>query len=196
MRYSLILRCLSTILFVAWAIGCGSTSNGDPCYAPSGETPTAAYKRLYAAVKSKDTEAIKVEMTEDTINLASVVSQRNKTPIEKVFENGFTATTFADSLPEIRDERVNCNMGAVEVWNAKDRLWEDLPFVLVNGKWKVAFGELFKDTYRSPGKGRARKEAEAANAARANEPTVNSNVNTNNPVPAPDPRNANGPQKK
>jgi hypothetical protein len=134
--------------------------------APAGggaSSPTEAYKQLYAAVKSKDTEAIKATMTRTTIDFAESVSQRNKTPLEKVFENGFTATTFAESLPEIRDERVKGDMGNVEVWNAKDNRWEDLPFIYEDGGWKLAIGDIFANTFVSPGRGRAAKEAEAAN---------------------------------
>jgi hypothetical protein len=118
-------------------------------------------------------------MTKASIDLASMVSAQNKTPLEKVFENGFTATTFAPSLPDIRDERINCNMGAIEIWNVKEQKWEDTPFMIEDGVWKLAVGDLFKGSYKSPGKGLATKEAEAANAARGNVAVPTSNVNTN-----------------
>ena len=101
---------------------------------------------------------------------------------KKFFENGFTATTFADSLPEIRDERVNGDMGSVEVWNSKDSRWEDLPFVKEEGGWKLAVGDLFAGTFNSPGKGRAAKEMEAANVMSNNmiplNPAGNSTTNS------------------
>lgn len=171
--------------------GCGnspSTAEQPSCSAGS-DTPTAAYKRLFDAVKSKNTESIKAQMTKGSIELASMVSAQNKTPIEKVFENGFTATTFAASLPDIRDERINCNMGAIEIWNAKDQKWEDTPFMIEDGVWKLAVGELFKGSYKSPGKGLATKEAEAANAARGNVPVPVGNANTNKIVNMPLPAN-------
>src|SRR5256885_11046369 len=68
-------------------------------------TPTDAYKLLYAAVKSKDVEAIKKQLTKKSIEFGTMAAQRNNTPIEKVYENGFTATTFSETLPPIRDER-------------------------------------------------------------------------------------------
>lgn len=129
------------------------------------DTPTEGYKRLYAAVKAKDIEGIKKSMTAKTLSFAESVAARQNNPLEKVLENGFTATTFSETLPEIRDERVNENMGAVEVRNSKDNRWEDLPFIKEDGQWKLAVGELFAGTYKSPGAGRAQKEAEAANAA-------------------------------
>ncbi len=142
-------------------------------------SPTEAYKQLYAAVKSKQTEKIKATMSKKTHAFAEMAAGRQNAPIEKVFENGLTATTFAESLPEIRDERVNGEWGAVEVWNAKDKKWEDLGFVLEDGGWKLAIGEMFGGSFQSPGKGRAIKEQEAAN------------LMSNNLIPGPTPANAN-----
>jgi hypothetical protein len=153
-----------------------------PASSAGANSPTEAYKSLYAAVKSKNTEAIKGNMTKKTQDFAEMVADRNKAPIEKVFENGFSETTFAETLPEIRDERVNGNMGAVEVWNATSNVWEDLPFILEDGSWKLAVGEMWANTYQSPGKGRAQKEREAANAARGDVPPTNVNSNTGPPA--------------
>jgi hypothetical protein len=79
-------------------------------------------------------------------------------------------------------------MGAVEVWNAKDRRWEDLGFVREDGRWKLAFGDQFAGTFKSPGKGRAQKEAEAANAMGNNmiqmDPPANMNARPMIPKPA------------
>lgn len=146
-----------------------------------GATPTETYKLLFAAVKSKNTEVIKQLGSTNTQAFAQGLAQQQNKPIEKVYENGFTATTFAESLPEIRDERIDGNMGAIEVRNVKEKKWEDLPFVKDEGGWKLAIGDIFKGTYKSPGKGRDVKEQEAANAA-GKGPKMgtlsNSNLNT------------------
>lgn len=177
------------LLVIAVGFSCG----GAEPPAPSGsgaDSPTEAYKRLFAAVKSKDVEAIKAEMTAKTLEFAKMAASRNNTPIEKVFENGFTATTMTPNLPEIRDERIKDDMGAVEVWNTKDSKWEDLPFINENGGWKLAVGDLFADTFKSPGRGLDSREKEAANSngqgmvpmqmpANANSNMVNPTVNSN-----------------
>lgn len=170
---------------LALVLSCGNTSSGG-----TGSSPTEAYKGLFAAVKSKDTERIKATMSKKTHAFAEMVAGRQNQPIEKVFENGFTATTFSESLPEIRDERVDGEYGAVEVWNAKDKRWEDLGFVFEDGAWKLAIGEMFGGTFKSPGKGRAIKEQEAANAMNPNlvpgmPDNVNMNANTNVQVIVP-----------
>ncbi len=113
-----------------------------------------------------------------------------------------TATTMTDSLPNIRDERIADDMGAIEVWNTKDSRWEDLPFILEDGGWKLAVGDQWAGTFKSPGKGRDLVEREAANAlapaATATVPANNANIpitiiNTGNFVP---PANANAGGKK
>lgn len=155
------------------------------------QTPTEAYKMLYAAVKSKNTEEIKKMMTGSTIALAEMQASRSNQPIEKVFSNGFTETTLSASLPQIRDERVKDNFGAVEVWNEKSRTWEDLPFMKEEGGWKLAVGDIFKGTYESPGRAQSFREKEAANLADPNRqaiPMANTNlsevnVNKSNPQP-------------
>lgn len=159
------------------------------------DSPTEAYKGLYAAVKSKNTESIKKWMSKSTIAFAEGAAKQQNKPVEEVFANGFTGTTFAASLPEIRDERVKDNMGAIEVWNSKIQKWEDLPFIKEDDGWKLAVGDLFAGTYLKPGIGQAQKDAEEANKISNNVIQVpggiNANINTmpnvngKNPVPPP-----------
>ena len=111
------------LVFAAVFMACGTSPSG------SAASPTEAYKTFYAAVKSKNTDSIKAEMSQKTRSFAEAAAQRQGITVEKMLENGLTGTTFAGTLPEARDERVSGDFGSVEVWNAKDRLWEDLPFL-------------------------------------------------------------------
>ncbi|QQS33928.1 MAG: hypothetical protein IPM50_04940 [Acidobacteriota bacterium] len=132
---------------------------------PRNSSPTEAYKNLFDAVKAKDTEAIKRNLTKKSIDMGQMmVDRKMKDSVAEALENGLTATTLSPTLPTIRDERVKGNMGALEVWNSKDSKWEDLPFMLENGSWKLAWGDQFAGTFVSPGKGRDTIEKEAANA--------------------------------
>lgn len=127
------------------------------------ESPTEAYKMLYEAVKAKDIEKTKQLVTKSTEGLAQFMAAQQKQPVEKSYENGFTSTTLSPSLPQIRDERIKDNFGAIEVYNDKDKRWEDLPFMFEDGGWRLAVGDIFQDTYKSPGKGKAQIEMEASN---------------------------------
>jgi len=240
---------LYLVCFAIIAIGaaCNKKANAD--------SPTEAYQMLYKAVKAKDTEAIKRMCTQSTLKLAEFQAQITKQTPEQVFKNGFTETTFASSMPKIRDERINGDFGAIEVWNEKRRIWEDLPFMreadisfefvgddktrilevaksipemeiieedkkvsggkkgltlgeaeeiktkltevganvkVENVGWRLAVGDVFRGTYKSPGKSQSQIEREAANLATeqpiANIDTTNVNVNTNVPQPPKPPK--------
>ncbi len=163
-------------IVISTIVACSGSSAG----IASG-SPMEAYENLYKAVKSKNTDAIKATMTKATQGFVASAAKQNGKPESEVYANGLTATTMSDKLPEMRDERIKDNFANVEVWNSRDKRWEDLPFIKEDGSWKLAIGELFANTFRSPGPGRAKKEAEAANAAPGNsmieiEPRSNSNV--------------------
>ena len=80
---SITLLSLSVIIGII-GIACGS-QNPPSTGNATGDTPTAAYKRLYSAVKSRNTDAIKKEMSKKTQDFAGAAAQRQNTPIEKVF---------------------------------------------------------------------------------------------------------------
>lgn len=127
------------------------------------QSPTEAYKMLYAACKAKDSATIKQLMSKSSIGLASMSAAQQKKSVDQILENGLVAPTLADSLSEIRDERIKDNFGAVEVFNPKDNKWEDLPFILEDGSWKLAVGDIFQGSYVSPGKSVGQMESEASN---------------------------------
>ena len=127
------------------------------------QSPTEAYKMLFAAVKAKNTDQIKAMMTQATLGLAQFNADRQKISIEKSVENGLVAPTMVDKITEIRDERIKGNNGAVEVFNEKENRWEDLPFMLEDGGWKLAVGDLFQGKFESPGKSKGDIERDASN---------------------------------
>lgn len=180
-----ILTLILTLVLAVIALACGSSFSG------GGETPTEAYKQFYAAVKSKDSDAIKNHMSKQSLTFVEFAAKRQGIPIEKVLENGLTATTFADTLPELRDERISGDSGSVEVWNGKNSRWEDLPFVKEDGVWKLAIGDLMGGTFKSPGKGQDMREKEAANLMKSNVAPESSPANVNTAsVTADDPTGA------
>lgn len=117
-----------------------------------------AYKNLYDAVKSKDTEKIKANMSKDTLGFVSSVGEMQKKTPEEMLKNGLIQSTRAEKLPPTRNERIKENMGALEVQDPNGN-WEDVPFVLEDGRWKLAVGDLFKGTYKKPAPSQAETEA-------------------------------------
>ncbi len=187
----LLLLILLSLLALGFACGGDVAKNGGGPTVTGTDSPTESYKRVFNAVKSKNTETIKKELSKKTIEFGLMAAAKNETPIEKMYENGFTGTTFSDTMPKMRDERIKDNMGAVEVWNSKETRWEDIPFIYEDGAWKLAFGDAFAGSYVSPGHGQERRERDAANAAVNNAipPVSNSNTNASKPkvvnVPMP-----------
>ncbi|HUF03624.1 MAG TPA: hypothetical protein VMM38_05545 [Aridibacter sp.] len=189
-RFVTLLLILSVIASLLVAAACQSENLA----AGKASSPTEAYKMLYTAVKAKKPEDIKMMLSEDTQKFAEGAAAQTKKSLEEQIKNGFTRTTFADKMPPIRDERVKDDMGAVEVYNEGEKKWENLPFVLEDGGWKLAVGNLFFDTWKSPGESRSLKEQKIANMMNGNRivPYGNTNFNANTfnqkpiePKPAP-----------
>src|SRR4051812_2329030 len=114
-----------TLALLVGAFSCGGSNANNDAH---GDTPTEAYKRLFKAVKVGDPNAIRAEMTKRTIEAnRTSAKQAGKSEDEQII-HGMTETTYSDTLPEIRDQRIKDNMGAVEVWNSKASKWDELPF--------------------------------------------------------------------
>lgn len=166
------------ITFAFLVFSCQPSQQQQQQQVGSAQTPTEAYKMLYAAVKAKDTEKIKKMMSKDTMIFAEGAAKQQNKSLESVLENGFYASTFSATLPKMRDERVKENYGAVEVWNEKERLWEDVAFIKEEDGWKVAVGDIFKGTYQVPGKSQTIREREDANTMNPNNAVTQANINT------------------
>ncbi|HVE57032.1 MAG TPA: hypothetical protein VNB22_09400 [Pyrinomonadaceae bacterium] len=132
------------------------------------QTPTEAFKMLFAAVKSQDSAKIKSMLSKGSMGLAEMASGQQKKTVEEVIKNGFTETTFGDTYPQTRDERIKGEFGAVEVWNETRKQWDDIPFIKEDGSWKAAFGDAFGGKWKSPGKSQGVIEQENANANNPN----------------------------
>ncbi len=117
----------------------------------SATTPTEAYKALYNAVHSGNLAATKGIMSEASLQLIEMQSQRSNKPYDEVLKNGLIQANLAPKMPEVRDQRVKDKSGAVEVFDPKSKSWQDVPFVFENNTWKVGVGDQFKGTYVSPG---------------------------------------------
>jgi hypothetical protein len=114
-------------------------------------SPITTYTRLFNAVKAKDSEAIKREMSEATLKFAEGAAEQRKQNIYDLLKNGLYASTITKKLPKMRDERIKDKYAALEVWVTKERKWEDVSFIFENGDWKIAVGDVFAGTFKSPG---------------------------------------------
>lgn len=112
-------------------------------------SPTMAYKTLYFAVKCKNTATIKKVLSTETVKFITGTAAMQKKPFDEAIQNGLTESTYSPTLPQICKERIKDKMAAVELKGPRN--WEDLPFILEDGVWKLAVGEIFSGSYQSPG---------------------------------------------
>lgn len=109
-------------------------------------TPTLAYKSLYEAVKKKDSEAIKKNISKGTLDMMKAYAEMQKKTLDQVVENGLTETTFAPNLPATRNEKITGDVAILEVKNEKTGGWDALPFAKEDGQWKLAIDTYFRGT--------------------------------------------------
>jgi hypothetical protein len=206
MKFSIFYRIISLILLltmVAFAFSCtdtkGTSQNAPTNSKPkekvdvgNAQSPMDAYKMLFKAVKAEDTESIKKMMSAASIKFAEGVAAQKKQSIDEVLKNGFYASTITTTMPDMRDERMKDEFGAVEVWVLKEQKWEDTNYVKETDGWKIAVGDVFGGTYKSPGQSQSTKEQIAANTSGKGlipYGNVNSNTNTSastDPIPKKD----------
>jgi len=185
------------VTFALLSLSCAkqTAQNGTSSGGVGAQTPTEAYKMLFAAVKAKDKEKIRQMMSKSSLGFAEFTSGMQKKSVDEVLENGFVAPTLAPSLTEIRDERVKDTIGAIEVYNPQTKMWEELPFVKEDGGWKLAVGDIFQNTHdpnKLLGKGQAQIEREASNTGipmLSNSNADNSTIDGKESVQIPPPAN-------
>lgn len=181
---------LSVLAFLSFACQKQATEkNETPKETVKTGSPTEAYEMLYVAVKAKDKDKIRQLMSKGSMGLAEMSAAQQKIEIDKFLENGITGTTFSPTLPEMRDERIKDKFGALEVYNSQENRWEDLPFVYEDGSWKLAVGDIFQNSYKSPGDGQAEIERKTSgnNNMMMDSPNFNSaNVNKMSQIPSAD----------
>jgi hypothetical protein len=180
MKFSIFYRIIGLLLLlttIAFVFSCKPTdpkstsTNASNATTPkervevgNAQSPMEAYKMLFKAVRAEDSESIKKMMSAATLKFVEGAAAQSKQTVEQVLKNGLYASTITDTLPDMRDERVLDNYGAVEIWVAKDRIWEDTNYVKEADGWKIAVGDAFGGTFKSPGIGQSVKEKQAANA--------------------------------
>jgi hypothetical protein len=110
---------------------------------------TAAYRSLYQAVKCQAQERIRNALSRATIEFMTAAARMQKKSLDQALVNGTIESNLSNTLPILCSERVKGDWGALEI-NGNIGRWEDIPFVLEDGKWKVAIGDIFNGTYQKP----------------------------------------------
>jgi hypothetical protein len=177
-RFALVACLLAGAVVLAGA--CKSGSGGQ-------SSPTEAYKTLYAAVQRKDVETVKKIMSKSTIKFMTGAAEMQKKPFDQVIANGTIESNLSPTMPQLCKERIKDKWGALEVRGASGK-WEDVPFVLEDGQWKVAVGDIFEGTYQKPGDTicmQPQPNVPPTSAPGPNPPTGSGGPANSNTAPAP-----------
>ncbi len=112
--------------FAAFLISCGEQQ-------PS--TPLETYKTYTKAIKKKDTEAMRLLLSEATIKMNEQEAKAQNVSIDEIVKR---ETLFLESQKsvEYRDEKIEGDKATLQVKNSFGS-WETVPFVREEGVWKI-----------------------------------------------------------
>ncbi len=166
---------ISLVFMVSLMGGCtSSNASAESGQLPVGvaNTPTEAYRMLFSAVKSKDSEKIRAMLSEATIKFAEANSSGQGRSFGEVVKNGFLESTMGEKMPAIRDEQILDGFASIEVYSERGKRWELAPFVMENGGWRLAVGDVFAGSWKEPGKPRSVIEREGGNNMMPGSPNI------------------------
>ena len=117
-------------------------------------TPRETFITYTKAIAKKDTAAMKVLLSNDSIRMHEKEAQAQGVPLDEIIRRE-TLFTEGQKVVEFRNEKIEGDKASLEVKNA-DRKWETVPFVREDGEWKIdkqGYADLMlKEIERNSGK--------------------------------------------
>ena len=104
-----------------------------------GEAKPASPKETFVtytkAIKNKDTTAMKLLLSAETLKMHELEAQAQGTTVDEIVKR---ETLFTESQTKVKfkDEKINGETATLQVENSYGT-WETVPFVLENGEWKI-----------------------------------------------------------
>ena len=106
--------------------GCGESK-------PS--TPLETFKTYAKAFKAKDTAAMKVLLSDDTLKMHEQEAKAQNTTVDEILKRETMIGETQRSV-EYRDEKIEGDKATLQIKNVYGS-WETLPFSKENGVWKI-----------------------------------------------------------
>ena len=116
------------VAVLALAVGAGACSK-------AGSSPTATAKAFYDAVKAKDVQGIKNNMSKASLDLMEKFAKMENKSLDDALKDPSASNPPATF--ESQNEKINGDTATLEVKDEKGN-WETLPFVKEDGQWKIA----------------------------------------------------------
>jgi hypothetical protein len=119
-----------TIIFASYVL---LTSCSETAKKPS--TPLETFQTYTKAIKAKDTTAMKLLLSSETIKMHEQEAKSQGTTVDEIVRR---ETLFNESQTrvEYRNERIDGQTATLEVRNSSNN-WEIVPFVFENDQWKI-----------------------------------------------------------
>lgn len=116
------------VIFSLAAALCACTSGG-------AATPLETFKTYTKAIKKKDTEAMKVLLSEATLKMHEQEAKAQGVTVDDIVKR---ETLFSEnqSTVEYRDEKIEGEKATLQV-KTQYGSWETVPFVREDGVWKI-----------------------------------------------------------
>lgn len=98
-------------------------------------SPKETFVTYTKAIKNKDTTAMKLLLSAETLKMHELEAQAQGTTVDEIVKR---ETLFTESQTKVKfkDEKINGNTATLQVENSYGT-WETVPFVLENGEWKI-----------------------------------------------------------
>ena len=98
-------------------------------------TPLETFKTYTKAIKAKDTNTMKLLLSNATVKMHEKEAKSQGVNIDDIVKR---ETLFAENQKELffRDEKIDGEKATLEVKNSYGA-WEKVPFVLEDGVWKI-----------------------------------------------------------
>lgn len=104
-----------------------------------GEAKPASPKETFVtytkAIKNKDTTAMKLLLSAETLKMHELEAQAQGTTVDEIVKRE-TLFTESQNKVKFKDEKINGDTATLQVENSYGT-WETVPFVLENGEWKI-----------------------------------------------------------
>lgn len=153
-RFSLFLTVLTVIFAAACGGGAANTSNrakapeasnSSKPVSTSSATPTETLKEYVAAAQSRDLAKLKQTASKRSIETMEELLVEEGSTLEETLKTTEPGIPPMFVNPEIRNEKISGDKATIEVKQPDTGEWVVIPFVMEEGRWKLAIGEQFDE---------------------------------------------------
>lgn len=139
-------------LFAAvFAAGCGNASNttaNTSGLSSSSPTPAETLKEYVEAARSRDLAKMRQTSSKKSIEFLEEILVEDDSTLEEAIRKNEPSIPAMFESSEVRNEKIMGNRASIEVKSPVSGEWLEVPFIMEDGRWKLAIGEQFEESIR------------------------------------------------